>query len=731
MEEDVAQVARRSLLERLRGIPMSAKMVTFGAGYLSLVLLASTLFYPALESSLTGERAGGVPENVDLGPSDQLPETPGEVSRVDDNSGEAETEPPAMSIEEIRSQQVKLGIGQRVLVAPGTSPQLSWTGDGYSLVFSDDGLFISHSNDGVLWSEPILVDEWNGRENAGWGAKGSLLRRRDGTYFLLFAKPYPAAPEVPWYQWDVRFFCRTSADGYNWSSPELIYVNPSKIQLPIYGISAVETSDGNIVVAFTHDTSSGGGLSTMSTANLSVWEGYHRRKSTKYNPTGITISELNRSLRIAYSDHDVIYFGTWDGRIWKVVRATPNDLFSSYWWASMTHMANGRTLIAFDHLDQVFVSSSLDLANWTYPVLAVRQASMPSVAPVGYDTVMVAFSSESGVSATLLNTSSMLSTSGSTAGEDGEVADEGEEGPHYDLRPAIWGDLVVWETDRHCDQENEDNSEIYMLNLTAGDEVRLTESPSTSRNAHVYEDKVVWCEATYDFDTLQGSDIFLMDLETGLQSQLASDPFQDNPVIFNDMVVWRDFRHGDGDVYARNLSSGLEVRITSAIGDQTPCDIHESIVVWEDERNGNPDICAYDLIEGQELFLTTDPSRQLSPAVWGDHVVWMDNRNGNWDIFIYDLESGEQRALTTGTEDERSPSIYENLVAWSAHRSGDIWDIFVCDLLTGQTRQITTDEEPLRNRPRLFGSFVVWDQGEGYKEVHCFDLETGDETRLS
>ena len=77
------------------------------------------------------------------------------------------------------------------------------------------------------------------------------------------------------------------------------------------------------------------------------------------------------------------------------------------------------------------------------------------------------------------------------------------------------------------------------------------------------------------------------------------------------------------------IGSSHEFPITTDPASQTSPAIYQDIVVWKDERNGNPDIYGYNLATGEEVPITTDPSEQSSPAIYGNVVVWEDERNGN------------------------------------------------------------------------------------------------------
>jgi beta propeller repeat protein len=79
-----------------------------------------------------------------------------------------------------------------------------------------------------------------------------------------------------------------------------------------------------------------------------------------------------------------------------------------------------------------------------------------------------------------------------------------------------------------------------------------------------------------------------------------------SPAIWNNVVVWQDDRNGNWDIYGYNLTTKKEFRITTNNKDQTNPAISFSptlnkyVVVWQDNRNGNWDIYGA-LIDGADV----------------------------------------------------------------------------------------------------------------------------------
>ena len=71
---------------------------------------------------------------------------------------------------------------------------------------------------------------------------------------------------------------------------------------------------------------------------------------------------------------------------------------------------------------------------------------------------------------------------------------------------------------------------------------------------------------------------------------------QYGPDIYGDRIVWTDYRNGLTDIYMKDLSTGVETRITTNTADQKNPVIYGDRIVWEDYRNGLPDIYMKDLL---------------------------------------------------------------------------------------------------------------------------------------
>lgn len=283
--------------------------------------------------------------------------------------------------------------------------------------------------------------------------------------------------------------------------------------------------------------------------------------------------------------------------------------------------------------------------------------------------------------------------------------------------------------------------------VTAEIRLRLVcNDPGTSpyESNLVYFDDVSMVDLSRNKDRSNDCDIYLYDLTTSTEYQITSDPSdQMYPDIYENTIVWQDYRNGDWDIYKYDLSNGLPV-VGSAIEqvdvgvqnvDQKYPAIDGNRVVWQDNRWGTWDIFmevsefsaeVYDL---QEIQITTDLNNQQYPTISGDRVAWQDDRNGDWDIYSYDLSAGYERQITTDSSDQTNPAISGDKVVWEDIRNGDE-DIFVYDFSCNREKQLSLNSSD-QNHPAIYNDVIVWEDWRNvdadiYGLNQFFTLDIGD-----
>jgi len=309
------------------------------------------------------------------------------------------------SLWEIREEQVKLKEGMEVTVSKGNYPSLSWAGDRYALVISYEGIRVAYSYDGLNWTTPVVVVDGTDKP----AESADLLRLQNGTFLLFFSKV-----ESDGYLYSL--YMKTSEDGESWSQPIRIPTD-DYAQYYVWGISAIQVNRDEVLLAFStnwYSDEGGGGndIMIMRLRNGTEWEGPSLARTPQdhdypnnllYGLGSIDLSERNGTPSIAHVDGwAMVWAGPYDGGGWRISQVTPSDMGCAFLGASIAHLDNSSTVVAFDHMGHVYLARSIGWGGWQTPI-SVVEGYMPSIASVGRDTMIVAYCQGYDVKVTLVS----------------------------------------------------------------------------------------------------------------------------------------------------------------------------------------------------------------------------------------------------------------------------------------------------------------------------------------
>jgi len=356
---------------------------------------------------------------------------------------------------------------------------------------------------------------------------------------------------------------------------------------------------------------------------------------------------------------------------------------------------------------------------------------------------------------------------------------------------AIYEDRIVWTQDR-WDFRNH----VFMYNISTSTQTELTaegvHESGSGRSPAIYGDRIVWVPPSggiymFTLASTGSTPVDNIEKETGTETQITTNgSCQSYPAIYGDRIVWDDCRNGEGiaqsgypggswDIYMHDLSTHKEIQITNDSSDKESPSIYEDRIVWHEWRNGNPEVYVYNistfnkteitddvsnhpaiykdrivwainnihmynLSTSTETQITNDTSHQNYPAIYGDRIVWTDSRNegwneygeqyGNLDIYMYDLSTSTEIQITTNNSTQKLPAIYEDRIVWEDKRNGN-WDIYMYNLSTSTETQITTNEFN-QGFPAIYGDRIVWvDDRSGRRDIYMYNLSTSRETRIT
>ncbi|RLJ01046.1 MAG: hypothetical protein DRP08_06030, partial [Candidatus Aenigmatarchaeota archaeon] len=124
-------------------------------------------------------------------------------------------------------------------------------------------------------------------------------------------------------------------------------------------------------------------------------------------------------------------------------------------------------------------------------------------------------------------------------------------------KPAVFGDHIVWEDDRNG------NYDIFMYNISKGEISQLSTSTWHDMGARIHENIVVWYAYTGSPGSSEFGDIWMFDIEAWRLNRITDDdPLQYSPDIWGDTIVWHDQRNGNWEIYAYDIPTYTEERLT-------------------------------------------------------------------------------------------------------------------------------------------------------------------------
>ena len=187
--------------------------------------------------------------------------------------------------------------------------------------------------------------------------------------------------------------------------------------------------------------------------------------------------------------------------------------------------------------------------------------------------------------------------------------------------PSIYEDEIVYREPRVGG-----NFDIYLYDLSTTSETLIAEN--TGYGPAIYGNRIFWFNPRRE--------IMMYDITTGeIEKIWTCTEVTWELATYGDILVWRE----GNKIYAYNLSSQESMPVCI---DQPGCragiSIFQDRVVWHDWRHDDADIYMYDLSTEQETPISCEPENQWYPAIYGDKIVWCDGRNGNYDIYMYSFK---------------------------------------------------------------------------------------------
>jgi beta propeller repeat protein len=289
--------------------------------------------------------------------------------------------------------------------------------------------------------------------------------------------------------------------------------------------------------------------------------------------------------------------------------------------------------------------------------------------------------------------------------------------PADQFDPAISGDLVVYTDFSGVD------ADVWYTDLKTGTAHPVSTAPGDQQLTGVSDNRIVFT----DWNTM---DVLVFDVTAGVTTNLTNGAGSNSldPAIGHNLVAWTDDRDGNAEIYAKDLSTGEERRITNdLLVDEAPS-VGDGIIAWERCDGYACDVFVYEWATGTTKQLTATPwASERFPDVRGRTVVFQREQGTpiDKDIVAYDLDTQTERVLAL-PGDQENAHISGDFVAFNDSASGvphiGLWRLSADDHFT------VTDNVSGQYLNDIDGNRIVYsDNRAGTLDIYMYTFSVEDE----
>jgi beta propeller repeat protein len=256
---------------------------------------------------------------------------------------------------------------------------------------------------------------------------------------------------------------------------------------------------------------------------------------------------------------------------------------------------------------------------------------------------------------------------------------------------------------------------VLGLNISAQADTTITQVTSNSCEDSFPQIKgnyVVW-QGYVDNDW----EIFLYDIDTGLDSQITYNDYNDiSPRTDGEYVVWFGACNQGGEVFVYDINSGITTRITNDTNVDSPPQIADGRVVWASHQVTDSvepgEIYLYDIGTKVTQRLTTNSLDDGSPRINSEAVIWIQiDESGDDTLYIHYIGATGSDPAPEDLIWEDSPQTDGDLTV-SMRNDGHNWEIIIRKDGQNGFEQVTNTS--MDNRyPSISGDYMTWMAGEG------------------
>jgi beta propeller repeat protein len=263
----------------------------------------------------------------------------------------------------------------------------------------------------------------------------------------------------------------------------------------------------------------------------------------------------------------------------------------------------------------------------------------------------------------------------------------------------------------------------YTFQFTTNDtsEKQVTDAPADQFDPAISGNLVVYT----DFSGVD-ADIWYTDLTTGLSYPVTTAPGDQQLTGVSDgRIAYTDWNTMDVMVY--DVASHSTLNITNAAGSNSldPA-LGGNLIAWSDDRDVNTEIYARNLVTSEERRITSDMLVDQAPAVGDGIIVWERCDGYACDVFAYEWTTGATTQLTaTPNASERFADVSGRTVVFQREQGTPVdKDLVACniDTLIEKVLPLTGDQE----NAHISGNYVSYnDSASGLPHIGLWDLISG------
>ncbi|HEY9159957.1 MAG TPA: Ig-like domain-containing protein [Desulfomonilia bacterium] len=263
---------------------------------------------------------------------------------------------------------------------------------------------------------------------------------------------------------------------------------------------------------------------------------------------------------------------------------------------------------------------------------------------------------------------------------------------------SISGNLVVYTDFSGVD------ADIWYADLTTGLSYPVTTASGDQQLSGVYGGRIAYS----DWNTM---DVLVYDVAShttlNITNAAVSNSF--DPALGGNLIAWTDDRDGNAEIYARDLSTSEERRITSNILTDQAAAVGDGIIVWERCDGYACDVFAYEWATGVTTQLTATPwASERFPDVSGRTVVFHREQGTpiEKNIVAFDLDTLTEKVLSL-TGDQENAHISGDFVVFNDSATG-LSHIGLWQLSTGGVFEITSGGDNSQYLPDIDGNRITY-----------------------